>query len=310
MANAAAIAVAPQLVEAGRPSPRARRSSTVLPGPRELVGAPAADLDRRVGGRHLADRPVGRCSGSAGVRPVRRSRPPGRPWSTPARAGPPSRRSSEPIRKRCDARGPADAARAAVPSRRGRACRRGRPSPRGPSRARDAAATTSCEVIPAGLSTRTQPVESWRAAGAQAGGAARPASLLRRARGAGRSTRSGISELRGEAGGLAVAAAALRARDRGNVDAAGRRRAGTPCACRRGSGRAVAHERGDDGALERAQVVDDALGVALLGARRRRSRPSTGARGERAVVVALDAGQAARRAGRAWRAARPRRARR
>ena len=68
-------------------------------------------------------------------------------------------------------------------------------------------------------------------------------------------------ELGREAGGAAVAATALGAGDRADVDGAvgGAQRGLAPV-------RTLAHDRRDLGPLDRAQVVDDPLGVALLGA--------------------------------------------
>ena len=81
------------------------------------------------------------------------------------------------------------------------------------------------------------------------------------------STSCGNSMVGREAGGAAVAAAALGARDRGDVDAVVGRAQRHLAPLRLGrSPEQVADEAGHRGALERAQVVDDALGVALVGA--------------------------------------------
>src|SRR5262245_28363158 len=73
-------------------------------------------------------------------------------------------------------------------------------------------------------------------------------------------------QLRREARRLAVPAAALGARDARDVDAVvGRAQRDLALAAVR---QAVADQRGDRRPLDRAQVVDDALGVVLLGVSR------------------------------------------
>ena len=80
-------------------------------------------------------------------------------------------------------------------------------------------------------------------------------------------TSSGQSIVGREARGAAVPAAALRARDQRDVDpiVGGAQRHLARC---RRAGELVADEAGDRGPLDRAQVVDHALGVGLLGAGR------------------------------------------
>ena len=88
--------------------------------------------------------------------------------------------------------------------------------------------------------------------------------------------------------------AALSARDRRDVDpvvAGAQRNLSQPVAV--GIAHSLAHERGDRGALDRAQMVDDALGVALLGARLDEVDPVQLGYGQPAAVVALDVGQPA-----------------
>ena len=100
-------------------------------------------------------------------------------------------------------------------------------------------------------------------------------------------------EVGGEAGRAAMPAAAQRPRDHRDVDAVvGRAQRDL---ARRLAVELLAHEPGDRGALDRAQVVDDALGVALVGARG-------------AVVVARQVRHASagrRRSARRWRARAP-----
>src|SRR5579875_3130720 len=151
---------------------------------------------------------------------------------------------------------------------------------RAPPSARRTAATTSCEVMPAGLSTSRTP------------SCARPRSLMSRARARARRADErrgggpggGGVQLRGdrlaqerdqllglergrEPRRAAVPAAALRAGDDGDVDVVvGGAQGHFALALALAAGE-LAHERRDLGALERAQLVDDALGVALLGLR-------------------------------------------
>ena len=72
-----------------------------------------------------------------------------------------------------------------------------------------------------------------------------------------------------EAGRAAVPAAALRPRDHRDVDAVVGRAQRDLAPRRRALGQQLAHESRDGRALDRAQVVDDALGEALVGARER-----------------------------------------
>ena len=69
-----------------------------------------------------------------------------------------------------------------------------------------------------------------------------------------------------EAGGPPVPAAALRAGDRETSTRSSVARSETLRRVARVLGEQLAHEPGDGGPLDRAQVVDDALGVALVGA--------------------------------------------
>src|SRR4051794_9896606 len=119
-------------------------------------------------------------------------------------------------------------------------------------RPRRVASVRSCEVLPAGLSTRTSP-STERRRYLQLGG-----DLL-----AQEGDELVVGQLGREARGAPVAAAAARAGDGRHVDGAvGRAQrdllAGTVAV------KQFAGERGDLRALDRAQVVDDALGVALL----------------------------------------------
>ena len=149
IANAGPVAVAPQLLEAGHLD-LALGELDRLARARQRVRPLAADLDRRVRRRALADPPgrqherLGAASGRA------RARPRGRRWSTSTPAGRPSRSASA---------APSGSAARASRARRARAAARsrtGRASPRGPTltprpSARRTSATTSCEVTPGRL---------------------------------------------------------------------------------------------------------------------------------------------------------------
>src|SRR3954451_14420949 len=155
------------------------------------------------------------------------------------------------------------------------------PTRRMPGSSRRTIATTSCEVFPAGLSTRITP-------------SMRTASLELR----GDLAAQEVDQLvpghrRAEAGGLAVAAAPLGPGDRGDVDAlVGGAQRHLPPPVLAGAGE-IAHETGHGRPGDGAQVVHDALGVVLL-------RAGLGVVlhrevGDRqpAVVVALDLGERA-----------------
>src|SRR6185436_9025418 len=149
-----------------------------------------------------------------------------------------------------------------------------------PSRRRTCA-TTSCEVTPAGLSKRMTP-STGRSLELRGNLLAQERhQLVPRQR-------------RREAGRLAVAAAALGAGDRGDVDAVVARAQRDLALLGIGRSEAVAHERGDRGALNRAQVVDDALGVVLLGAGCREVGAAEVRERQAAAVVALDLSECAR----------------
>src|SRR3954469_6412697 len=138
-------------------------------------------------------------------------------------------------------------------------------------------ATTSCDVTPAGLSTSRTPSAL---------------ELL------GKLAAQEVDELREpevgrEAGRAAVPAAAARPGD------AGEREAGVGGAQRdlaggRALGELIAHQARHRGALDGAQVVHDALGVALVGARRPVIVAREVRQREQAAVVALDVGEPAR----------------
>ena len=158
-------------------------------------------------------------------------------------------------------------------SRTGRASRRGQPR-RGP-RGRRAQATTSCEVIPAGLSASRIAVA--RADSPDAPPAHGTVDQLAGAQPRSRSRRA------------AVAAAAERAAI-AETSTSSRWSAATPC-CGRGARRAVSRISAATFVPRPPQMVDDALGVAVLGAdlgevlgvsTRTLSRPSSKGRRSRA----------------------------
>ena len=186
-----------------------------------------------------------------------------------------------------------------------------------PPSERRTAATTSCEVSPAGLSISSTP--------SIGGGLARARRPLRRAL---------VGRAAPEAARCSCAAIAL-AQERDQLLGLQRRWRSRPRArcppppwaraitdtstsssvarsetlCWPGALAAedLAHEHRDLRALQRPQLVDDALGVALLGVRRRRSpRRSSVDQRELAVVEALDLRERDRRAARACRSACPR----
>ena len=152
--SARAVALAPELLEARRPSTSRSGISTSSPRARPLVGALAADLDRRVGRRALAR--SRRSAASSGVRrhaPGLAISPSGSPVVEIA-AEPRDRHVG--LRQRHEealhARGPADEHEQQAGGERVE--RAGVADLRRPCRAaRRTAATTSCEVTPAGLST-------------------------------------------------------------------------------------------------------------------------------------------------------------
>src|SRR3954447_10969664 len=158
-------------------------------------------------------------------------------------------------------------------------------TPRG--RPRRIRATTSCDVGPAGLSTSSTPSMA-RVLGRRR----RQLSGALRAQEADELV---VVELGREARGLAMAAAATGAGDGRDVNLAVDR-AQRDLLARRAVGRDVvdlAGQRGDLRALDRAQVVDDALGVAVLGAGDLEVLARQPGDGQRAAVVALDLGQRA-----------------
>src|SRR4051812_38530726 len=127
-----------------------------------------------------------------------------------------------------------------------------------PPRSRRMRATTSCDVTPAGLSTTRTPDVP----------ASTPASLieLRGDLAAQEGHELVVGQLRGEARRLPVPAATARAGDDADVNGrvGGPQRDLRPArASRVGQ---LARERGHLRAGDRAEVVDDALGVGLLGA--------------------------------------------
>src|SRR5437762_3960682 len=152
------------------------------------------------------------------------------------------------------------------------------PALRTPS-SRLTASVMSCEVLPGGLSTRTSP------------SIARGSELLGELL-AQEGDELFLRHLGGEPSRLPVPPATSGAGDDRHVDlAVGRpQRDLLAPRARRGAVLAeqVARERGDLRALDRAQVVDDALGVALLGARE--AEVVAGEAGERqsALVEAPD----------------------
>ena len=192
-------------------------------------------------------------------------------------------------------------ARAAAPSRTGRACRRA-PCARPPS-ARRTAATTSCEVIPAGLSISSTPsiIDHRKMAPSRAESPRR--SGERRRRRVRRSRRAAARRSPGAGTRSAPRAASVVEKP------AARRCPPPPCARaitdtstsssvarsetlrwpRRSPLGQLAHEHRDLRALHRAQLVDDPLGVAVLGARSarspRRSAPPASARRRRSAAV-------------------------
>ena len=227
-----------------------------LPPARLLVERLAAHLHRRVGGRALHERrrsgsPAARRAPGRSARARRRGRrcpsaspaapPRGRSWAAPAGSAARGWRGRP--------------APAAGRWRTGRACRRGPPS--SPSAAPGApAATTSCEVTPAGLSNRMTPRRGEaqrRAARRPARGSAPPA------------RRAGARWRRRRPGGGRRRRAARAIDDTSTAPSVARRLTLRLAAAI--VGQQLAHEHGDLGALHRAEVVDDALGVGLQRAR-------------------------------------------
>ena len=177
-------------------------------------------------------------------------------------------------------------ARAAARWRTGRACRRGRPSTPRPSAPPHAARRRRARSIPAGLSYEEDAVGDGGRGSSQ---------LLRRPRRAGtRPARASPASVEKPAAWRWPPPPWARAiaRDVDAVVGGAQRHLARPCSP---SPRRSRTSAGDRGALDRAQVVDDALGVALLGAGRARSprRVRCGER-QQPVVVALDVGEPAR----------------
>src|SRR3954447_23732490 len=146
-----------------------------------------------------------------------------------------------------------------------------------PSRRRTPS-TTSWEVIPAGLSTRRTP-------SSELAGNLGPQDL----------DQLGIAEVGRDPGRAPVPAAAGRAGDARDVDAVVGR-AQRDLAARRAAvavGAQLAYEPGHGGALDGAQVVHDALGVALVGAAGGDVVARELRHGLQSAVEALDGGQAA-----------------
>ena len=181
-----------------------------------------------------------------------------------------------------------------------------------PSRRRTFA-TTSCDVTPAGLSTSRTPsiIASHRERRGSLSDASRQAMSPPSIRAVRRAARAGTSRARGTRG-------RWRSRPRGG----GRRRRGRGRSretsmrssvarsetLRAGlAGELVAHQPGHRGALDRAQVVDDALGVALVGAGRAVVVVGQVRQRQQAAVEALDVATARAPAGRACPAGCPRR---
>ena len=237
------------LGELDRPRPRApartragRRSCTA-----EYAGGrwrmPPVGQHERLGRRAgpARSRPRGRRS-SRSRRAARRSRS---AWAAPSGS---AARASRGRR-----------ARAAARSRTGRACRRGRPSARRRAAAARRRRRRARSSRPACRRAGRRPTSAHGALRQSCCGELRRAGTRRARR----------LEVGREARRLAVAAAAA-ARGRSPRRRRGRRsRAARPCGAPRRVGQQLAHERGDRRALDRAQVVDDALGVALVGARGR-----------------------------------------
>src|SRR4051812_4970767 len=152
------------------------------------------------------------------------------------------------------------------------------PALRTPS-ARRVASVRSCDVLPAGLSTRTRP-STLRTL--QLGG-----DLLAQER-----DELVVRELGREAGRAPVTAAAPPPRDGRHVDAAVRRAQRDLLACAVAVHQ-LACERGDLRPLDRAEVVDDALGVALLRAGEAEVVAAEVGERDRVVVQALELRQRA-----------------
>src|SRR3954469_24277200 len=228
------------------------RSGTSTASPRRArsyARRPCTRTALKIGGRWRTT-PVGSTSGSGGSTPVSTISPSGSPVVETA----PSRATvtyvfGSAMRKRC-------ARRARPTSTSSRPVANGSSVPACPAlrtaRARRVASVRSCEVLPAGLSTRTSPSTEGRRY-LQLGG-----DLLAQER-----DELVLGELGGEAGRAAMAAAAAGAGDGRHVDVAVGRAQRDLLACAVAVEQ-LARQRRDLRALDRAQVVDDALGVALL----------------------------------------------
>ena len=218
--------------------------------------------------------PVGSASSPSGTLPVATISPSGSPVSRSRRTGRPSRSAWAAPSGIAARASPGRRARAAARWRTGPACRHGRPwscaaatagprrrrRARSPRRACRRAARSRGADVRSGVSgghgdrvARGPAPTRWLAARCSA-------SCSRR-----NSTSSSCESAGGEARGLPVPAAALGAGDRRHVDAVVARSQRHLAQAGAAVADPVAHERRHLGALDRPQVVDHPLGVALLG---------------------------------------------
>src|SRR5215210_4450946 len=168
-----------------------------------------------------------------------------------------------------------------------------------PGSSRRTAATRACEVLPAGLSTRMTPPPApagWALAGTRPLPALGPSRPLDRLRLGGYLRAQEADQLvpghrGGEARRLAMTPAAAGARDPRDVDPLVDGPQGHLAKPALAVPQQVAHQGRDHRALDRAQVIDHALGVVLLGAGLGVvTRPQVAER-EAAGVEALDVGE-------------------